>query len=109
LATFAADGRMIALAAEKKVVLIDARAGTTLRELIAGESTIHVLAFDPDGKRVWGASISGNPLRAWDRDTGEVLQTIKAPATGIAFGFDGSRRSLLEFKGGKVIAHGLAP
>jgi WD40 repeat protein len=91
---FSPGGELLAVAAEKRVIIWDLRTGKAL-EVLEHESAVNSVIFSPDGKML--ASVS-NALSVWRPETG-------ARAVAVKFGFYAPRVRIIAFSpDGQVLA-----
>ncbi|MDB5324352.1 MAG: (Myosin heavy-chain) kinase Histone acetyltransferase [Phycisphaerales bacterium] len=92
-----------------KVVVLDMASGKPITELLGNAQDAKLVAFDPDGKRIW--TVGRWDVRTWDRTTGAQIVQIKVPMKSDqwALRFAGERRLLIEAVGKKLIEHDLDP
>src|SRR4051794_5209019 len=99
-AAFSADGKIVALAQGRRV-LLGTPDGRTVRELSGHATPIAHLAFAPRGALLATASASGDahPVRIWDlaagsetRQWGDATRTVR----GLVFTPDGQTLAILE-------------
>ncbi len=95
-AQFTPDGKHLAVAAGKDVVLYDAATGKEMRKFVGGHSeNVARVCFSPDGKRMASAG-DETRVRLWDFATGKRLQETPpfgnySAVTLLAFSPDGTR------------------
>jgi eukaryotic-like serine/threonine-protein kinase len=81
---WAPDGNDLAAGFDRRVCLLDPATLGERSALVAQEDSIAALAFSPDGQRLVSASSSGaDPIRIWERATGEALLALTAPQTEV--------------------------
>jgi WD40 repeat protein len=75
-ATFSADGRLVATAQEKKVVVWNARTGKRIAEMRGHNDWVVFVQFSRDGNRIVSASSDGT-ARVWETRTGLPLLDLR--------------------------------
>ncbi len=88
---YSPDGRCLATAEYKTVLLRDAATGRELRRLEGHETHVVALAFSPDGKLLAssGPSRKFGTLRFWDVASGKSLREINCNGEALRFTSDG--------------------
>ena len=88
---YAPDGTQLAVASSIGVWLYDARTGEERNLLTDRTSSVHSVAFSPDGQTLASGSVDGN-IALWDANTGEYLITLtghRDVVRSLAFSPDG--------------------
>jgi WD40 repeat protein len=78
--SYSPDGKTLAVASYKEVILVDPSTGETIRRLAGPPDQVASVAFAPDGKSL--AAASGIPgkigeVRVWEPDTWNELATLR--------------------------------
>ena len=90
---FSPDGKRVATASEYEVFVWDAETGEKLFTLNGHVSTVHTLAFNPDGTMLASGSYDRKVV-VWDANTGEALFTLAGHSGSIfsmSFNSDSSK------------------
>ena len=88
---YAPDGTLLAVASSIGVWLYDARTGEERNLLTDRTSSVHSVAFSPDGQTLASGGADGN-IALWDANTGEYLKTLtghRDVVRSLAFSPDG--------------------
>jgi WD40 repeat protein len=91
--TYSPDGQVLAITTGSKVSLVDIVTGRVLQELVANGVKIRCVKFNPDGRKVAGAT-DDDRLWVWEVINGEILNTTDAftgPVLDVDFSSDGNR------------------
>jgi WD40 repeat protein len=85
------------------VQLHDVETGRVLWRLEGHKGPVTRVAFSPDGRLAFSASLSDSTVRVWDVKAGKQLRSLEVPAAGcVAFSPD-CRRVLAGGEGGAVV------
>jgi WD40 repeat protein len=91
---FSPDGRLLAMGAANRSVLIwDLQAGRIVRQLAGHDGLLRCLTFSPDGKVLATACRKKRKIKIWAVDSANELLTIRAPVneiSALAFTPDGT-------------------
>ncbi|KAH7920004.1 WD40 repeat-like protein [Leucogyrophana mollusca] len=82
------DGRRIAGASDKAVIIWDVESGRRDGQPLLHESSVEWMALSPNGRRI--ASGTGDRVVVWDVLTREVVHEIKCGVNRLAYSPDGS-------------------
>ena len=91
--TYSPDGQVLAITTGSKVSLVDITTGQVLQVLTANGVKIRCVKFNPDGRKVAGAT-NDDRLWIWEVISGEILRATDAftgPVLDADFSQDGSR------------------
>ncbi|AIE76026.1 MULTISPECIES: WD40 repeat domain-containing protein [unclassified Synechocystis] len=89
-----ADGQWLAIAAGNNIDLRRVRDGMRVKTLSGHSDKVSGVAFSPDGERVVSVSGGDRTIRIWERQSGNLLQTLAdniGPTTSVVFTPDGSQ------------------
>src|SRR5262249_6710295 len=96
-AALSPDGKVIAVAANRQTLLLDAATGAELRSFDTGIGGVQKVAFSPDGK-VLATRGAATAIQLWDTAAGRPLVQIRAQ------GFSSPRDALIFAADGKSLA-----
>ena len=111
--TFSPCGRMLAIDGPGVITILDVDTGSRLLEWNVDFETRRVLAFSPDGRRLFSAGESG-AVTIWDVEAGVEVMTLQAAAmrgrvTGLRVSGDGEKVLCLSELGSAFVWRGRAP
>lgn len=99
-AAFSPDGKTLAITRSKRVLLIDAATGKTIREMAGHTKRVDDVVFSSDGRRI--ASVGQSQVCLWDARSGKLVAVVKEPPGEvhvIAFSPDSRSLAVADAKG----------
>ena len=90
---FSPDGRIFAIAEDKKISLFDTKTGEWLQTLDGHAKRVNDVAISPDGTKLVSVSVAGYDIRVWDLETGTLVKRLSqdvGPTTCVNFTSDGT-------------------
>src|SRR6185295_7757480 len=93
---FSPDRRLISIASDNKINLVDTSSAATLQTLAGHTGAIIGVSFSADGKLIASSGID-NQIKVWDTATGREVRTLSGaamPVSDLAFSPDGRSLSL---------------
>ncbi len=88
---YSPDGKLLAAACQRQVIVHDARSGAVLCRIVAHDSDVNTLDFSPDGKLL-ATGGDDQRVRLWNPTTGELAGELLAhdcEVRSLAFSGDG--------------------
>jgi RNA polymerase sigma factor (sigma-70 family) len=88
------DGKLVAVANEKLIALVDAASQKEVRRMAGHDANVTALAFSPDGKRLASAG-EDKATMMWDLATGKLLWKFTGQTAPVALEFSADGRTIV--------------